>query len=105
MEEISVAELHARRSAGDDLVVLDVREPDELTLAALPGTLDIPMGQIADRLDEIPRERDVVVLCHSGQRSARVTKFLAANGFERVANVRGGIDAWACEIDPAVARY
>jgi len=62
--------------------------------------LDIP-----NRLADIPRDREIAVLCHSGRRSARVAEFLTANGFENVVNVRGGIDAWSREIDPAVARY
>ena len=105
MHEISVTELSGRRERGDELVVLDVRDPDEIEIAALSGTLDIPMPEIPQRLGEIPRESEIVVLCHTGRRSAHVAQFLAQNGFARVANVRGGIDAWSREVDPTVTRY
>jgi rhodanese-related sulfurtransferase len=103
--EISVAELKARRDRGDDFVLLDVRELDELALASLPGVLHVPMAELPSRLSELPRQRDIVVLCHSGARSGRVTSFLCANGFPQVVNLAGGIDAWSREIDPTVPRY
>jgi rhodanese-related sulfurtransferase len=103
-DEISVHDLRARRAAGD-VVVLDVREPQELAVAALDDVVHIPMGQIPGRVAELPRDRDIVVLCHMGVRSERVTAFLRASGFERAVNLAGGIDAWSREIDPAVPRY
>ncbi|MEO6991047.1 MAG: rhodanese-like domain-containing protein [Candidatus Baltobacteraceae bacterium] len=103
--EISVEELRERWARGDDFVLLDVREPDELQTAALPGALAIPMSEIPARLGEVRRDCDVVVMCHSGRRSERVTAFLNANGVPRAVNLAGGIDAWSVTIDPAVARY
>jgi rhodanese-related sulfurtransferase len=103
-DEISVKELQERLRAGD-VVVLDVREPDELEAAALPGVVHVPMNSVPERLAELPRDRDIAVLCHSGRRSAAVTKFLHANGFPRARNVSGGIDAWSVHVDPAVPRY
>ena len=103
-DEISVHYLHARRTTGD-VVVLDVREPQELAVAALDGVVHIPMAQVPQRVAELPRDRDIVVLCHLGARSERVTAFLRANGFTRAVNLAGGIDAWSREIDPAVPRY
>jgi rhodanese-related sulfurtransferase len=103
---MTVTELRAALSAGRDLVVLDVREPEELELAALPGVLHIPMRLLPGRVAELPRDRDLAVLCHHGMRSAHIVAWLRElQGFERVENVEGGIDAWSTEVDPAVPRY
>lgn len=85
--------------------LIDVRDDDELELAHIPGALHIPMNQIPQRIDEIPREEAVVVICHYGVRSARVAGFLAGNGFTNVYNLDGGIDAYAERIDSTVGRY
>lgn len=87
------------------VVLLDVREPQELELAALPGALHVPMRQVPERLEELPRDKPVVVFCHAGGRSRRVAEFLAASGFEPVFNLAGGIDAWSREVDSGVPRY
>jgi rhodanese-related sulfurtransferase len=105
VKEISVAELKAMREAGRDHVLLDVREPFEIELAQLAGSLNIPMAEVPARLDEVPRDREIVVMCHSGQRSGRVARFLEQNGYTTAVNLAGGIDAWSREIDPAVALY
>ena len=102
---ISVGDLAARLARGDDVLVLDVREPDEVATASIPGIVRIPMAQIPERLAELPRDRALVVLCHLGGRSERVTRFLHAAGFPDALNLEGGIDAWSREIDPAVPRY
>ena len=102
---IDVATLRDRRVAGEDLVILDVREPTELLRAAIPDVLAIPMAQIPARRDEIPRDRVLVVMCHHGGRSERVTQFLRAQGFDHAVNLAGGIDAWSREIDPTIPRY
>jgi rhodanese-related sulfurtransferase len=86
-------------------IVLDVREDWERAAARLPGTLDIPMAQIPQRLAELPRERDIVVMCHGGVRSLKVAHYLAQNGFHQVANLTGGIHAWACDVDPTIGTY
>ncbi|HSG63749.1 MAG TPA: rhodanese-like domain-containing protein [Gammaproteobacteria bacterium] len=85
--------------------LLDVREPAELAIATLPNATHIPMLQVPLRLDELDPQRPIVVLCHSGGRSRQVAAFLLANGFERVYNLAGGIDAWSTDIDPSVPRY
>lgn len=103
--EMSPSEFARRREAGEDLLLLDVREPRELKIASVPGALHIPMGEVPGRLGEIDRNREVVVLCHSGGRSLRVAMFLAQQGFGRVANLRGGIQRWAEELDPTMATY
>jgi rhodanese-related sulfurtransferase len=103
--EIGVEELKARRDAGERLVLLDVREPDEVATAALSDVTMIPMDEIPARLDELPRDIPIVVMCHAGVRSGRVTRFLNANGFPNAVNLDGGIDAWSTAIDPSVPRY
>ncbi len=105
MTEIDVHQLKRRRDAGADDVLLDVREPDEIATASVAGAVAIPMGQVPARLDELPRDKTIVVMCHHGSRSARVTGFLNANGFDKAVNLDGGIDAWAVHIDPTVPRY
>lgn len=90
-------------------LVLDVREPEELQIAAIrPNGFDlqvIPMNDIPGRLAELDPERPVAVLCHHGGRSQRVAMYLASNGFGAVANIAGGIDAWSLECDGSVPRY
>ena len=96
-----------RRLQGDPegIVLLDVRERDERALVAIEPSLHIPMGEVPSRLREIPRDRFVVVYCHVGVRSELVASFLDGEGFERVANLVGGIDAWSIDVDPALPRY
>ncbi|MGB8265103.1 MAG: rhodanese-like domain-containing protein [Candidatus Velthaea sp.] len=103
--EISVRELKAKREAGETLVLLDVREPDELAVVSLPWAKAIPMGEVPTRLAELPAAGEIVVMCHHGGRSERVTRFLNANGFPQAVNLAGGIDAYAQEIEPQLARY
>jgi rhodanese-related sulfurtransferase len=103
--EISVAELRRRHDAGERLVLLDVREPDEIETASIPWATTIPMGQIPARMDELPRDEPLVVMCHHGGRSERVAQFLEANGYADAINLAGGIDAWSVSVDPAVPRY
>ncbi len=105
MNEISVTELKRRRDAGDDLVLLDVREPDEVETASIAWATYIPMGEIPERFGELPHDKPVVVMCHGGGRSTRATQFLEANGYDNAMNLAGGIDAWAEQIDPGVPRY
>jgi rhodanese-related sulfurtransferase len=99
----------AQQPAGSQPVVLDVREPWELQTSSVRPEgftlVTIPMNQIPARVDELDREQPIAVLCHHGARSQRVATFLAGNGFERLANIAGGIDAWSGERDPAVPRY
>jgi len=92
-------------SERDDIVLLDVRDADELDLAALPRALHIPMMEIPQRLSELDPERPVVVMCHTGVRSRHVAGFLVANRFKRVFNLAGGIDAWSIEVDTELPRY
>lgn len=78
-----------------DAVIIDVREPDEVAQAAIPGAAHIPMGDLLDRLAEVPRDRTVIFSCHSGARSESVCQYLEANeGFDQLVNLEGGIVAW-----------
>jgi rhodanese-related sulfurtransferase len=104
-DEIAVEDLAAWRREGRTHTVLDVREPAEIAVARLDGSLDIPMRSVPDRLQEIPRDRPVVVICHHGARSRRVTDWLRRQGWGNVSNLAGGIDAWAVSIDPEMERY
>lgn len=94
---------------GGDAIVLDVREGAELRAASVKPDgfelVHIPMNEIPGRLGQLDPGRAVAVLCHHGARSMRVAMFLQANGFETVANLAGGIDAWSQELDPSVPRY
>jgi adenylyltransferase/sulfurtransferase len=102
--QISVQELKRKLDAGEDVFLLDVREPYEVQIAQIGGTL-IPQGEIPQRLAEIPRDREVVVQCRSGARSQRIAEFLAQQGYSDVKNLAGGILAWADEIDPKIQKY
>jgi rhodanese-related sulfurtransferase len=103
--EIRPAALKALLESPQPPLVLDVRENWEREAARLPGTLDIPMMEVPQRLAELPRDRAIVVMCHGGVRSLKVAHFLAQNGFTQVANLTGGIHAWACDVDPATGTY
>ena len=86
-------------------VLLDVREPRELAVCQIAGSQNIPMGQIPGRLAEIRRDQRILVLCHVGGRSLRVTEYLRANGYAQASNIAGGTEAWAQKVDPSLARY
>ncbi len=95
----------AAQQLGAGALLLDVREPGEVATCAVAGSRHIPMRQSPENLTTLPRDRLILVLCHVGARSLRVTQFLRANGFVSVSNVAGGIEAWAEQIDPTLARY
>ena len=105
MKEISVEDLARWRHEGKTFVLLDVREPYEVAAASLPQSVTIPMRDVPSRLDELPQDTPIAVLCHHGGRSERVAQFLSARGFSDVANVDGGIDAYAKRVDPSIPRY
>ncbi len=102
--QMSVKELKQRLDQGDDLFVLDVREPFEYQIAQIGGHL-IPLGELPKRVGELDPAREIVVQCKSGGRSQRAAEFLAKNGFAKVHNLAGGITAWSSEIDPKVPKY
>jgi len=102
---ITVDDLKARMDRGEQPFLLDVREPFEHQIAALPGAVLIPMGELARRQQEIDPEDEIVVYCHHGVRSANVTSFLRHHGFPKARNLQGGIERWAIQVDPTMARY
>ena len=101
--EIDVTEA-ARLASQPEYLLLDVREPHEYTECHVPGSLHIPMGQIPDRVADLPADRHILVLCRSGARSLRVTQFLRANEHPLASNIAGGILAWAETAGPELAR-
>jgi sulfur-carrier protein adenylyltransferase/sulfurtransferase len=102
--QLTVKELKARRDAGEDIFLLDVREPYEVQIAQIGGKV-IPQNDVPQRLAEIPRDREIVVHCRSGARSQRIAEFLKQSGYQNVVNLAGGILAWSDEIDPKVQKY
>jgi adenylyltransferase/sulfurtransferase len=103
--EISVHETRHLLSQADDVMLIDVREDYEVAHCAIAGARHIPMRRIPEHLHDLPRDQHLLIHCHHGGRSLRVTQWLRAQGFPRVSNVAGGIEAWAEEIDPTIARY
>ena len=86
-------------------LLLDVREANEFAYAHIEGSRHIPLGQLPERFDELDKERDIVVICHHGIRSQQACLFLQQAGFNRLYNLKGGIDAWSLVCDPLVSRY
>lgn len=102
--QLGVKELKRRIDAGEDVFILDVREPYEYQIAQIGGKL-IPQNDVPQRLAEIPRDREIVVQCRSGARSQRIAELLKQSGYTEVVNLAGGILAWSEEIDPKVQKY
>jgi len=102
--DITASEL-SERIKHNHLKLLDVREPHELEISALPNAVNIPLGQLAGRLSELDSAEEMVVFCKGGTRSARALELLASAGFKKVKNLKGGINAWAKEVDPKLPVY
>jgi rhodanese-related sulfurtransferase len=85
--------------------LLDVREPHEFAYARIAGSVLIPLSQIPERIQELPKDQTIVAICHHGMRSQQACVYLDQAGFERLYNLKGGIDAWSTLCDPAVSRY
>lgn len=103
VNEIDSFGLKDRMTAGEDLLLVDIRTPQEIVQAAIPNAIYIPMHLLPLRLDELPRDKDVVLYCRSGARSYHACQYLAQQGFDNAINLRGGIIAWArhgFEIEP-----
>ena len=97
-------ELKEKLARGEELVLLDVREPWEFDFARIEGSRLVPMAEILDRVPELDPHAETVVICHHGARSAYVTRILDRSGFESVYNLQGGLDAYSF-VDDSVARY
>jgi rhodanese-related sulfurtransferase len=104
--ELTPREFLDRRERGEDMTLLDVREDWELEKAPVPTeVVHIPMGEISDRLSELDPNKETVVICRSGGRSAQVAQYLERQGFGKVFNLSGGILAWSRVIDPRIPQY
>ena len=106
MQEITATELKKRMDAGDDIQLIDVRQPDEYAFAKIEGAKLIPLGEIAQRMSEIDENRETVIHCKAGGRSAQAIQKLQQAGFKGdLKNLRGGITAWSDEVDPKIPKY
>jgi rhodanese-related sulfurtransferase len=106
--EITPQDLQARLNRSDSVAIIDVREPEEFKVAALPGSELIPMQTVPNRLGELEAlsdEKPLAILCHHGVRSLNVAAWLRQHGIENCFSVIGGIDRWSREIDPTIPRY
>ena len=102
---ISPKELRTRLDKGDKLVLVDVREEWEYSLAKLDDSILIPLATLPQSLNRLNRDSEIIAICHHGMRSADATNFLLQQGFSNVKNLVGGIDAWSVQVDGAVPRY
>jgi adenylyltransferase/sulfurtransferase len=106
MQEITATELKSRMDAGDDIQLIDVRQPDEYAFAKIEGAKLIPLGEIVRRMGELDEKRETVLQCKMGGRSAKAIELLQAAGYQgELKNLRGGITAWSNEVDPKVPKY
>lgn len=103
--EIEPGELAAKLKAGQDVCLVDVREAVEQQVSVLPGARLIPYGEIGSRVNELDRDQEIVLFCRTGTRSARALQILLGAGFQKVKNLRGGINAWAEQVEPGMYRY
>ena len=104
--EVDVRTVKQMRDGGEKFVLLDCREPDEVATARIEGSVHVPMREVPARLAELGGQDDrIIVHCHHGGRSLRVTQFLRQQGFQKAQNMAGGIDVWSLEIDSSVPRY
>jgi adenylyltransferase/sulfurtransferase len=103
--DISVRDLAAKMRAGENTTLVDVREPHELAISHIEGAINLPLGSLAARLAELDPTREIVLFCKSGMRSQRALELLIAAGFRNAWNLKGGINAWAREVDPEMTIY
>lgn len=106
IEEISAAELRELQEMGEDVQLIDVRQPDEYAFAKIPGSKLIPLGEILRRMDELDDTRVAILQCKMGGRSAKAIEILRQAGYKgEMKNLRGGITSWSNEVDPRVPKY
>lgn len=105
IDVITVKELKAKQDAQEKFRLIDVREPDEYRICSIPGAELKPLGQIPQWMQGLDKSEEIILQCHHGMRSQQACFFLAKNGFTKVKNLTGGIDAWSVQIDPSVPRY
>jgi rhodanese-related sulfurtransferase len=107
VRQIRPSELHAwlADASREQPLLLDVREPAELAVCRIEGSIPMPMHTVPARIGELDASREIVVICHHGGRSMQVAMFLAGQGLEKVINLAGGVDGWAVDVDPTMSRY
>jgi rhodanese-related sulfurtransferase len=106
MEEITPTELKQRLDKGDDIQIIDVREDNEVAIGRIPNSKHIRLAEVLSRMDEIDPNRETVVHCKMGGRSARAIDALQRSGFKgKLMNLKGGIIGWSNEVDPSVPKY
>jgi len=103
--EITPTELKKMMDEHRPFVLIDVREPHEYEICRIPGSTLIPLGEIAQRMNELNSADEIVVHCRSGMRSAKAVQILMQAGFRKIHNLKGGILAWSDEVDPSVPKY
>lgn len=103
--QISPQQLYQAMQQAEPPLLLDVREPFEFAYAKIEGSLHLPLRQLAEQLEQLDVDRDIVVICHHGVRSQQACLFLEQFGYQRLYNLQGGIDAWSRDCDPTVSRY
>jgi rhodanese-related sulfurtransferase len=106
LAEITAAELKNKLERGEDIQLIDVREPAEYEICRLPASILIPLGEIPKSQDRIAADKPVVVICHHGFRSAQAIQYLHHRyGYQHLVNLKGGIHAWALQVDPQMTQY
>ena len=105
MKETTAEELKARLDNEESFILLDVREPHEYYMADLEGTTRIPFDELIDRMDELDKNQDIIVLCRSGSSAGDAVNLLNEKGFEKSSRLKGGINEWAEKIDPSIPKY
>jgi rhodanese-related sulfurtransferase len=105
VQNITPTELSARLDSGEDMLIVDIREHWELQINGLKGAVHIPLGDFPAALRAIPEDKPVVIICHTGRRSAYLVDWLDMQGYTNVLNLAGGLDRWAREVDPSLPRY
>lgn len=103
--EVTNVELAKEIEAGSPPLLLDVREAYELDYGTLPNIVHIPMIEVPERLNELDKDRDIVVVCRTGSRSSKITNFLLAQGYTKVRNLVDGMNGWSSSIDPKIEQY
>jgi len=105
VQSATPAGIKERLDRGDDLLLIDVREHNEVAIASLPGAIVCPLSQVDQWIDNVPTGRPLVLMCHHGIRSMHAARALAERGHSDITNMTGGIDLWSVQVDPAVPRY
>ena len=105
VKQLSAIELKNKILQKENLFLLDVREPHEFKYTNIANSILIPLNQIPNRLNELDKDHEIVVICHHGMRSQQAANYLIQSGFKNISNLTGGIDAWSCNSDNSVLRY